>query len=88
MTGDLSDEQAEGLLKPVMVSYDDQQQVGYEVDRGEGLVAVYIPGAPNPRAGAISYVPPDRVRPIDASFKSVARTCRNLGRGSAAALAG
>jgi uncharacterized membrane protein len=88
VTGEIHDEDAEEVLKPVCVALDDQFQLAFEVDRAEdGLVAVYVPGAPDPRSGTVSYVTGDRVRPINASFKTVAKICKNLGRGSAGVLA-
>lgn len=84
ITGGISDDEAEAVLKPVMVKFDDQAQLAFEVDRAEnGLVAVYVPGAPDPRSGSVSYVSSDRVQPVNADFKAITRVCKNLGRGSA-----
>jgi uncharacterized membrane protein len=89
ITGGIRDEDADEVLKPVLVTFDDQSQLGFEVDRGvEGLVAVYIPGAPDPRAGTVSYVTSDRIQPVDVGFKAVIRICKNLGRESTAVLPG
>jgi uncharacterized membrane protein len=53
------------------------------VDRAaDGLVAVYVPGAPDPRSGAVSYVTGDRIQPVNVGFKAVVKVCKNLGRGS------
>ncbi len=83
VTGYISDHEAESVLKPVLVRFDDQSQLAFEVDRTDGgLVAVYLPGAPNPSSGVLSYVTADRIEPVDATFEAVARTCKNLGRGS------
>jgi uncharacterized membrane protein len=89
MTGDIHDEDAEEALKPVLVRFDDQFQLAFEVDRAaDGLVAVYLPGSPDPRSGAVSYVTGDRIQPIDTGFKAVVKVCKNLGRGSTAILSG
>jgi len=89
MTGDIHDEDAEEVLKPVLVRFDDQFQLALEVDRAtDGLVAVYLPGSPDPRSGAVSYVTADRIQPVDAGFKSVVKICKNLGRGSGIILSG
>ena len=89
VTGGIRDEDAEEVLKPVLVRFDDQFQLAFEVDRAaDGLVAVYLPGSPDFRSGAVSYVTGDRVQPVDAGFKAVMKTCKNLGRGSAAMLPG
>jgi len=88
VTGDISDQEADRVLKPVLVQFDDQAQLAFEVDRvDESLVAVYLPGAPDPRAGALSYVTADRVSPVDATFRTVAKACKKLGRGSSEILA-
>ena len=89
ITGSISDDDAEVLLKTVLVRFDDQTQLGFEVDRGaDGMVAVYVPGAPDPRSGAVSYVTGDRIQPVNAGFKAVVRICKNLGRGSTEMLSG
>ena len=89
MTGEFHDEDAEELLKPVLIRLDDQYQLGFEVDRADsGLVTVYLPGSPDPRSGSVSYVTGDRVQPIDAGVQAVTKICKNLGRGSTAMLPG
>ena len=85
MTSNVSTEEAAAVLKPVWVRLDDQYQVGFEVERCEdGLVAVFLPGAPDPRSGTLSYVESDRVEGLDLSFGEVVRNFRKLGLGSAA----
>jgi uncharacterized membrane protein len=85
MTSSVSAEEAAGVFKPVWIRLDDQYQVGFEVERCEGgLVAVFLPGAPDPRTGTLSYVESDRVDDLDSSFKDVAKNFRRLGLGSAA----
>jgi uncharacterized membrane protein len=85
VTGSISEEEADKVLKPVVARFDDQFQVAFEVDRSaDGLVAVFLPGAPDPRSGAVSYVTADRVKPLDVTFTAVVRSLKNLGRDSAA----
>jgi len=89
ITGGIRDDDAEDLLKPVLVRFDDQTQLGLEVDRAaDGRVTVYVPGAPDPRSGAVSYVTSDRIQPVNAGFKAVVKICKNLGRGSTEMLSG
>jgi len=89
ITGGIRDEDAEEVLKPVLVRFDDQSQLAFEVERAaDGLVAVYLPGAPDPRSGAVSYVTGDRIQPVDAEFTAVVKLCKNLGRGSTEMLSG
>jgi uncharacterized membrane protein len=89
ITGGVSDEDADELLKPVLVRFDDQFQLAFEVDRVvDGLVAVYIPGSPDSRSGSVSYVTGDRIEPVNAGFKAVLKVFNNLGRGSTVMLSG
>jgi uncharacterized membrane protein len=89
ITGGIQDDEADAVLKPVLVRLDDQFQLALEVDRApDGLVAVYLPGAPDPRSGVVSYVTADRIQPVNAGFKTVVKICKNLGRDSTAILSG
>jgi len=85
LTGSVSAEEAAAIFKPVWIRFDDQCQVGFEVERCEGgLVAVFLPGAPDPRAGTLIYVDSGRVDKLATSFKDIANNFRRLGIGSAA----
>ena len=85
MTGSVSNEEAAAGFKPVWVRLDDQYQVGFAVERCEGgLVAVFLPGAPDPRTGTLSYVESNRLEDLDSSFNEVSKNFRRLGLGSAA----
>jgi uncharacterized membrane protein len=83
VTGAISDDDAATVFKPVLVELDDQYQLGFEVERSEdGFVVVYLPGAPDPRAGALSFFAPERIKPLEGDFNSVGRTFRKLGIGA------
>jgi len=85
MTSAVNVEEDAALMKPVWIRLDDQYQVGFEVERCEsGLVAVFLPGAPDPRAGTLSYVASDRVDYLASNFYEVVKSFRKLGVGSAA----
>ena len=72
-----------------LVRFDDQLQLGFEVDRmNEAVCVVFLPGAPDARSGAICYVETERLTAIDADFTDITRTCKMLGRGSEALLGG
>ena len=89
VTGEISDDEAAATMKPVLARFDDLFQVGFEVDRtDDGLVAVYLPGAPDPRSGSLSYMTADRIQRIDAGFADVSKSFKKLGRGSGAMLPG
>jgi uncharacterized membrane protein len=88
LMGDISIEEAEEVFKPVLIRFDDQHQLGFEVERAaDGLVTVYIPGSPDPRSGTVSYVTSDRIQPVEGGFKGITKTAKNLGRGSTEILA-
>jgi len=87
VTGSMSAERANELMRPVKVRFDDNWQIAFEVERNdEGLVTVFLPGSPDPWSGAVVYFSADRVEAIAADFTAVIRSLRSAGRGSAALL--
>ena len=83
LMGDISIEEAEEVFKPVLIKFDDQYQLGFEVERAvDGLVTVYMPGSPDPRSGTVSYVTSDRIQSVEGGFKLVTKISKNFGRGS------
>ena len=77
-----SEEAAKGLL-PVLVRFDDNEQIGFEVERtGQGNVVVYLPGAPDSWSGLVVYFGEDRVKRLDMSVAQAIKNIRHLGRGS------
>ena len=74
-------------MKPVMVRFDDSWQIAFEIDRIEDDKAVlFLPGSPDPWAGAVSIVALERVTPLDIGSKSVTRLMKHLGKGANEAL--
>jgi uncharacterized membrane protein len=51
-----------------------------------GLVAVFIPGAPNPKSGGVFFMTPDRVKPTGLPLASTMVCLRRHGAGSNALL--
>lgn len=51
-----------------------------------GLVTVFIPGAPKPKSGAVFFMTLDRVRPTGLPLASMMLSLRQLGAGSKALL--
>lgn len=83
ITGSFNKEEEEKLMKPVIAKFDDSTQIGFEVERYEnGVVAVYLPGAPNPWSGTIAFMGEDRIEPLDYEFTDVISVIRKLGRTS------
>ena len=54
----------------------------------DGNLTVFVPGAPSPLAGAVYFLPADRVRLLDVPVAGVMKALRGLGIGSAELLAG
>jgi uncharacterized membrane protein len=69
-------------MRPVMVRFDDHAQLAFEVDRlGDGRKVVYVPSAPDARAGAVLVFESHRVEPLDMSVVAAVTSLRTLGRG-------
>ena len=78
---------AQSVLRPVMVRFDDLSQMAFEVEQGPGdLVTVYLPGSPDPWSGSVAHVTSDRIDSVAADFASVIKALRKVGRGSTALL--
>lgn len=79
-----SSEEAAKSLLPVIVRYDDNAQIGFEVERTDGgNVVVYLPGAPNPWSGIVASFSEDRVKRLDMTVPQAIRHIKQLGRGFA-----
>ena len=82
MTESLASNQGEATLPVVLVRFDDQSQLAFEVERTVGGVIVFLPGSPDPWSGTVSLVTPDRVKRLDVDFKTAVKSIRLLGRGA------
>jgi uncharacterized membrane protein len=79
-----SSEEAAKSFVPVVAKFDDNAQIGFEIERTEkGNVVVYLPGSPNPWSGSVVYVNADRVERLDMTVPDAINNIRHLGRGSA-----
>jgi uncharacterized membrane protein len=87
LTDSLDKRAATASMRPAIVRFDDYSQLGFEVDAlADGRKVVYMPGAPDPRAGTVVVVTPERVTPLPISFLAELRAMRALGRGVGASL--
>lgn len=83
MAGTLGGNDAESRLKPVFVRFDDMSRLAFETERTEsGLVAVYLPGSPDPWSGYVVHVAAERVDVLDVDFPEAVQVVEQLGRGS------
>ncbi len=72
-------------LHPVLVRFDDQWQIGFEVERvAGGKVVIYVPGSPDPWSGAVTIVTDDRITRLDSKLNAALGIFKNLGNGASA----
>lgn len=70
---------------PVIVKFDDNAQIGFEVERSpDNYVVVYLPGAPNPWSGTVAYFKEEQIQKLDMTVRQAIQNIQQLGRGSAA----
>jgi len=75
-------EKAEGM-EPVLAQFDDSWQIAFKVARIQGgVIAIYLPGAPDPWSGSVCFVTEDRIQPLELTLLPVLRTLKGLGKGS------
>ena len=83
IVGGLSGSEDDKTMTPVLASFDDAQQVAFEIERiSGGQVVVYIPGAPDPWSGGLYVMEEARIAPLDLSMAAAVKNIRTLGRGS------
>lgn len=83
LAGDVDTER----FKPVLVTLDDQKLLAFEMERSpEGMVVVFMPGAPDVHSGTVAYVTADRVEPLATSLLVINRTLKHMGKGAVALL--
>jgi uncharacterized membrane protein len=70
-------------LRPALISFDDNQVLGFvvEQDPATDQVVVFLPGAPSPGGGNVVVVPAARVQMLDASLGKARRSMKQRGLG-------
>jgi len=70
-------------LKPVLLEFDDNSQLGLEVERIEGgNTIVYVPSSPNPWSGSVLVMKSERVKPLNISFAQEIKLMHDFGQGA------
>jgi uncharacterized membrane protein len=73
----------EGTYPAVIVSFDDNSQIGFQVETlVSGVVVVFVPGVPNSNAGEVYFMAPDRITPINLPLVATLKCLKRLGAGS------
>jgi uncharacterized membrane protein len=83
IAADFSSTERDEGLQPALVTFDDNQVLGFivEQDLAAGRVAVFLPGAPSAGAGNVVVVPVAQVEVLDASLGVARRTMKQRGLG-------
>jgi len=83
MTTSLAGRDDSETMVPVLAKFDDVAQLAFEVERDpDGRVVIYVPGAPDPFAGAVMLMSADRIERLDVKFAAALKNIRKLGRGT------
>jgi uncharacterized membrane protein len=83
IAADFSSTEHDEGLRPALVSFDDNQVLGFvvEQDLATDRVAVFLPGAPSPGGGSVVVVSAARVQLLDAALGVARRTMKQRGLG-------
>lgn len=76
------DNSAANLLQPVLVHFDDYDQIAFQVEASEDRAVVFLPGAPSAWSGSTIVVERRRIQPLDLPVHQAVKLMRILGRGS------
>jgi hypothetical protein len=86
---DLSGHQADASLRSALVWLEEAWQPALVVEELEnGWLAVFVPEVPNPFSGVLYYLPPERVKLLDATTAKTLQCLQRFGVGSRALLKG
>lgn len=89
MASSIGGDENKPQMKPVLAKFDDSVRLGFEIERTDaGLVAVYLPGAPDAWSGSVAYLSADHVEHAEIEFGDAVAICERLGRDSASLLTG
>ena len=73
----------------VFVPMEGGRQLGLQTEPlADGLVPIFVPGAPNPHSGSVFFFPPDIIRPTDVELVAALNCLRRCGAGALALSAG
>jgi uncharacterized membrane protein len=83
IAADFSSTERDEGLRPALVSFDDNQVLGFvvEQDLATHRVVIFLPGAPTAGAGNVVVVPTSRVQILDVPLGSARRAMKQRGLG-------
>jgi len=83
IAADFSSGEHDDGLQAVLVSFDDNQVLGFMIEKDDASdrVTVFLPGSPSPAGGNVVVVPGARVQLLDASLGQTRRAMKQRGLG-------
>lgn len=81
--GAANEEDAASVLRPVLVRFDDYEQMAFEIERLEDRAVIFLPGSPSAWSGASLIVDAERVTYLNLPPHQIVSLLRVMGRGSA-----
>lgn len=89
MAGSIGGDDIKPNWKPVAAQFHDSIRIGFEVEAiDQGMVIVYLPGAPDTWSGKLVLLPADRIHKLDLNFGDTISIFEKIGRDSHSILAG
>ena len=77
-----------GVLKPVVVAFDDYEQIAFEVECDDTHAVLFLPGAPSTWSGSTVVVDKSRIRYLNLQTHKAVKFMRGMGRGTLPAVVG
>lgn len=82
ISGVAGDDEQNRLMKPVLVRFDDYEQIAFEVEQSGEKSVLFLPGSPSAGSGSTVIVESHRVSLLDIPPHKAIGLLRVLGRGS------
>jgi uncharacterized membrane protein len=91
IAADLGSTDREEEMRPALIAFDDNTVLGFVIEESEirtddGLITVFIPGAPTAAQGSVVIVPRSRVKLLDVGMGSARKVMKQRGAGLLALL--
>ena len=77
-----SDEALAAMMTPVLVRFDDYEQIAFEIEKDETHSVLFLPGSPSAWSGTSVVAENTRIRKLNIPTHQAARLLRAFGRGT------
>ncbi len=82
LSGAADPDNLDTVLKPVLVRFDDYDQIAFERERDQSKATLFLPGSPSAWSGSVVMVELSRVTDLNLKPHEAMKLLRVLGRGS------